>query len=157
MNLDFIDTKQKKQAKPSCIKSESVKELERLYFEVKKVNYPNIHYLVKTKFRDDTANELTRCVIAWLRLNGHFGARVNTTGTYSQKLGKYIRSGSRKGMADITAVINGKHVSIEIKTGRDRIRPAQLKIKDEVEAAGGAYIIASSFDNFLEQINLENN
>jgi Holliday junction resolvase len=73
-------------------------------------------------------------------------------GTYSKKMGKYVRSGSKKGMADITSIINGKHVSIEIKTGRDKMRPDQLKVRDEVEAAGGIYIVASTFDNFLEQI-----
>jgi hypothetical protein len=55
-------------------------------------------------------------------------------------------------MADITAVIKGQHVSIEVKYGRDRIRPEQMKVKQEIEEAGGRYIIASSFDNFLEQI-----
>ena len=152
MNLDFIDTVKKKPAKPRYQKPESIRELERLHFEAKKVNHPDIPYLVATKFRDDGASDLTRCILVWLKLNGHFGGRVNTMGTYSQKLGKYIRSGSRKGMADITAVINGKHVSIEIKTGRDKIRPDQLKVKSEVEAAGGVYIVASSYDNFLEQI-----
>ena len=151
MNLDFIN-KEKKKAKPGYKKPESIKELERLHFEAKKTLHPDTPYLVQTKFRDDTANELTRCILGWLKLNGHFGARVNTMGTYNAKLGKYIRSGSKKGMADITAVINGKHVSIEVKTGRDKIRLEQMKVKSEVEAAGGVYIVASTFDDFLEQI-----
>jgi len=151
--LEFIDTVKKKQPKARYAKPDSIKELEQLHFAVKKAENPNVPYPVKTTFRDDTANELTRCIIAWLKINGHFGARVNSMGTYSQKLGKYIRSGSRKGMADITAVITGKHVSIEVKTGHDRMRPEQWKVKSEIEQAGGVYIVASSFDNFLEQIN----
>lgn len=151
MNLDFIDTTRKK-AKPGYKKPDSIKELERLHFEAKKALHSDVPYLVQTKFRDDTANELTRCIIAWLKLNGNFGARVNSMGTYSAKLGKYIRSGSTKGMADITSIINGRHVSIEVKTGKDRMRPEQWKVKNEVEQAGGVYLIASSFDNFLEQV-----
>jgi len=152
MNLDFIDLYAKKKTpKARYVKPQSVKELERLNFDAKKIKHPNNPAVIKTSFRDDTANGLTKMIIAWLKLNGHFGARVNTTGTYSVKLGKYIHSGARKGMAE-QAIVNGKHVSIEVKTGRDRMRPEQMKVKSEVEAAGGVYLIASTFDNFLEQI-----
>jgi len=153
MNLDFINSTTKKQPKFRYIKPESIKELERLHFAVKQALHPDVKFIPKTIFRDDGSNELTLCIIAWLKLNGHFGARVNVMGIYNSKLGKYIRSGSKKGMADITSIINGKHVSIEIKTGRDRMRPDQEKVKNEVEAAGGIYITASTFDDFLSQIN----
>ena len=152
MNLDFITDTEKKSKKAAYKKPDSVKELERIHFEVKQAKHPGTPYLVRTKFRDDSANGLTKCITAWLSLHGHFAGRVNTQGTYSQKLGKYIKSGSRKGMADVTAVVNGRHVSIEVKIGRDKIRPDQLKVKQEIEEAGGAYIIASSFDIFLTQI-----
>src|SRR5215469_4841243 len=106
MNLDFINTATKKQPKQRYIKPESIKELERLHFEVKRLKYPNMPYPVKTSFRDDSANRLTKCIVLWLELHGHFAGRVNTTGTYNQKLGKYVHSGSRKGMADITSIID---------------------------------------------------
>jgi len=143
---------EKKTQKKRYIKPDSVKELERIHFERKKENHSTVPFLVETKFRDDSANGLTKTIIAWLKLNGHFGARINTTGTYNAKLGKYIHSGSRRAMADISAVVNGRHVSIEVKHGRDRMRTEQLKVKSEVEASGGVYIVASTFDNFLEQI-----
>ena len=152
MNLDFIIDTEKKSKKPAYRKPDSLKELERIHFEAKQAKHPDVPYLVRTKFRDDTANGLTKCITAWLSLHGHFAGRVNTQGNYNAKLGKYIKSGSRKGMADITAVVNGRHISVEVKIGKDRIRPDQLKVKQEIESAGGAYIIASSFDNFLEQI-----
>lgn len=154
MNLDFIDIQTKKKpVKNRYIKPDSVKVLERLHFEAKRKKHPDTPYLVQTKFRDDTANELTKCITAWLNLHGCFAGRVNTMGTYNQKLGKYVKSGSKRGMADITAVVNGRHVSIEVKTGKDKIRPDQEKCKSEIEQAGGIYITASSFDSFLEQIN----
>ena len=155
--IDFLDkyeeNKTKKQRKPSYWKPESIKLLENELLQKKKAKYPNNPYPVKDILRDDTANELTKCVCKWLELNGYFSARINTTGTYSAKLGKWIHSGSKRGMADITAVINGKHISIEIKTGNDKPRPEQLKVKQEVEAAGGVYIFVRSFDDFLIQIN----
>jgi hypothetical protein len=86
-------------------------------------------------------------------MNGYFSARINTQGNYSQKLKRFIHSGAKRGMADVTSIINGRHVSIEVKSGRDKLRPEQWKVKDEVEAAGGIYMVVSSFDNFLEQIN----
>ena len=148
------DAARKLNRKPPYKKPDSVKELERLYFERKQLKNPTIkkEWLIKTKFRDNSSNGLTTCITEWLELHGYFGARVNTTGTYSHKLKKYIYSGSRRGMADITAVVNGKHVSIEIKFGKDRIRPEQIKVKEEIEAAGGIFIIVHTFDEFIEQI-----
>ena len=154
--IDFLEQqyqmKPKRKPKVPYRKPDSIRELERLHFEQKRMRNPDMPFPVKTKFRDDSANGLTRCITAWLQLNGYFAGRVNTTGTYNQKLGRYIHSGSKRGMADITAIINGRHVSIEVKYGKDRICPEQLKVKKEIEAAGGVYIIASSFDGFIEQI-----
>jgi hypothetical protein len=143
---------QQKRRKPPYRKPESVKELENQYFDYECAKHPNFPYPVKTKFRDDGANGLTKCVVKWLELHGYFAGRVNTTVTYSQKLKRYIHSGSRNGMADVTAIVNGRHVSIEVKIGRDTLRVAQMRVKDEVEKAGGTYIVARSFENFLEQI-----
>ena len=152
MNLDFIDAVKKKQPKTRYVKPKSLKQLEELCFKAKQARYPNNPAVIKPSYRDDTANELTRSIIAWMKLNGHFSARVNVTGIYDSKLGRYRRSGGRKGLADIQSVINGGHVSIEIKIGRDKLRPDQLKVKDEIERAGGIYITVSSFDDFLEKI-----
>ena len=109
---------------------------------------------VKTNFRDDKANELTKLIVAWLKVNGHFAGRVNTQGNYNAKLGRFIKSGSKKGMADVTAVINGRHVSIEIKIGKDKPREEQLQVQKEITDAGGVYIFVNSFSDFLTQIKL---
>ena len=146
---------QQKRRKPHYRKPESVKDLEQLYFEYESRKRPNIpnYARYKTPFRDDTANGLTKCIVKWLEAHGYFSARINTQGNYSTKLKRFIHSGSKRGMADITSIINGRHVSIEVKAGRDQLRPEQLKVKDEVENAGGIYFVARTFDNFLEQIN----
>ena len=150
---NYEKTRPKKQPKPPYKKPASVRQLEDDVFEQKRLKHPDVPFLLKHQYRDDSANGLTACVVAWLQLHGYFAGRINVTGTYSKKLGKYIHSGSRRGMADITAIIGGKHVSVEIKHGHDKMREAQLKVKHEVEQAGGVYIVASTFDDFLEKIN----
>lgn len=138
--------------KQSYKKPQNVKQLEEDYkrfYYASRVIPDNLQ--TDFKFRDDTANGLTKCICNWLSMCGYFGGRVNTTGTYNKKLGKYIKSGATLGMADITAIKNGKHVSIEVKTGRDKPRKEQLKRKEEIERAGGFYIFVNSFDNFINQ------
>ncbi|MDR3705336.1 MAG: hypothetical protein P4L28_05455 [Paludibacteraceae bacterium] len=139
-------TPKAKYNKPNSIKLFE-REYDNWYYKGK-----DVPYKVKSSFRDDKANELTKLIVAYCKVHGYFAARVNSTGTYSAKLGKYIHSGARAGMADVTAVINGKHVSIEIKAGHDRPRPEQLKVQNEVEAAGGRYLFVHSFDDFLSKL-----
>lgn len=145
--------KPRKTPKARYIKPKSVKQLEEdhMRWKCRNKKYPDMPEF-KNMFRDDTANGLTDCIKCWLTINGYFAARVNTQGTYSKKLGRYIKSGATKGMADITSVINGRHVSIEVKIGKDKPRELQLQRQKEIEAAGGVYIFVKSLDNFLEQV-----
>ena len=48
----------------------------------------------------------------------------------------------------LTQAIDGKTLAIEVKVNRDKMSEAQLKVKAEIEAAGGIYFIAKSFDDF---------
>lgn len=157
MNItDFLpESKPRKKPKTAYRKPESIKQFEKDYqaFIYKgREHLFSKDYQVKQSFRDDKANNLTKLVCAWLKMNNYFAARVNTTGTYNAKLGRFIKSGSTNGMADVTSVINGKHISIEIKAGKDRARPDQLKVQEQIRAAGGKYIFIYSFDDFIEQI-----
>ena len=108
---------------------------------------------VKTKFSDDTANHLTMAICAWLDTHGHFSARINTTGQYDPKTKSWRRSGSTVGMADVSAVIHGRHVSFEIKIGNDRPRAEQLNVQKQIVAAGGIYEFVHSFEEFLHILN----
>ena len=145
-------TKPKKPHKAPYKKPDSVKVLEDEWYAYKQRQHPSNPAVIKNKLRDDTANGITECVMTWLKLHGCFAARVNTTGIYSVKLGRYIRGGSTKGMADVSAVVNGRSVQVEVKAGRDKPRPEQLKVKQQVEAAGGVYLFVHSLDDFLTQI-----
>lgn len=120
------------------------------------------HAIPKAKFSDRTANGLTRAIIAWLDLHGHFATRVNVSGrqlpglTYVDVVGRvrsfpgrWIRSSTVRGVADIICSINGRHVSIEIKMARDKQSAHQKKVEQEIIQDGGTYIVVKSFDEFL--------
>lgn len=142
----------RKTPKTRYIKPDSVKQLEIDLLEQKKLKYPNQPYLCKKSLRDDNANGLTSCISAWCSVNGAHFQRVNTTGQYDFKLGRYRRSGSTKGVADLMIIYNGKVFNIEVKIGKDKQSKDQIKMQESINNAGGIYIIIKSYDNFLEQI-----
>lgn len=102
------------------------------------------------RFSDKTANDLTKAIVAWLNSHGAFGARVNTTGVFDAAAQRYRYSGATNGMADVTAIVQGKHVSLEIKHGNDKPRAAQLQVQTQVRAAGGIYEFVHTFEEFLK-------
>jgi hypothetical protein len=145
-----------------------LKQLQDLDYKVKREKYKTLpeHALPRTKFSDSTANGLTRAIVTWLELNGHWASRITTTGRYiggSQhtnvigqiKLspGKWIPGTTRRGTSDIHAVVKGRHVSIEVKIGKDRMSEDQIKTKESIEKSGGVYFIAKDFDSFLKFYN----
>jgi len=141
----------------------ALEALNHLAFDAMQLRYPNVPYLVAPKYSDKTANKLTSSIIAWIRLHGYQAERINVTGrqidqrqTYTDCLGhqrtigsmKWIPTSGSRGSADISATIKGKSVKIEVKIGRDYQRPDQVKYQRDIEAAGGLYFIASTFEQF---------
>lgn len=126
-------------------------ELIEISAAAKAKRYPSVpdHALPKTKVNTSTANGLTKAIVSWLTLNGHFASRTSSAGRYLPKEGRFIPSTTRKGYPDITATIDGRSVYIEVKIGRDRMSDGQKKVKEEIERAGGVYFIAHSFDEFI--------
>lgn len=149
-------------------KSEALKHLETLAFERLRERYPNtpVQYLPNERFSDLTANQLTKSILTWLRLNGWQAERIACTGRYIDQTkvvsdvignqrrigsGKWIAPSMQPGTADISAIIGGRSVKIEVKVGRDRQSEAQKAYQKQIEQAGGVYWIATSFENFLQQ------
>jgi hypothetical protein len=64
--------------------------------------------------------------------------------------GRVIRAGI-KGQADITGILapSGRRLEIEVKAGKDRMRPEQIAFRDAVMAAGGVHVIAHSVEQAL--------
>lgn len=134
---------------------DAIRQLQDLDQQEKAKKYPSVpvHVIPRTKFDTATANGLTQAIVTWLRLNGCWATRVSSAGRYLPGAGKFIPSTTSKGTADIHAVIDGRHASIEVKIGRDKMSPAQVKTQAAIQAAGGLYFIAKDFDSFLEWYN----
>ena len=145
----------------------SLDQLKKLNIEYQHSKHPNFpkDYLFPYKYTDKTANGLTKCIIDWIRFNGGQAERVSTVGRYVQGAsyvdvvgrtrltkGKYIPSVGAIGASDISAIIKGKSLKIEVKM-KDKESPAQLEYKKDVEAAGGIYFIAHNFNEFLVKYN----
>lgn len=160
----------KKSRRTAYRKSQAVLELERLANIEAREKHPNIDpkYLARRKYRDDSANGLTKCVIDFLRLSGSQAERINCTGrpidnteVVENVLGdrrrigsvKWLPTSGQKGTADISATIRGRAVKIEIKHGRDKQRPDQVAYQQEVERAGGVYLIIHSLSEFVQWYN----
>jgi hypothetical protein len=110
-------------------------------------------YEMKVKpYRDNTANDLTKTIIDFIIFSGGDANRINTQGQLRRIRGemKWTHGSTRRGTADIHAIFQGRHISIEIKIGNDRQSEGQLKEAERVRRAGGLYFVAKSMDSFLE-------
>jgi hypothetical protein len=127
---------------------------------------PNLPYPESFVHRyvTNTANGLTRCVIDWINFNGGFARRVSVTGkmvdgtkVVTDVMGgrrivgsvSYQKSSMVRGSADISAVINGKSIEIEIKIKRDIQSDKQKEYQANIQKAGGTYIVVKTFEEFL--------
>lgn len=147
------------------IKSPSVELLERMEADIFRKRHPQMPEAAITpiRHRDDLANGLTKCVIRFLQLKGWQAERINTTGRpidtrrrfdvcgCQRQVGslRWVYSTSTVGSADISATVAGCSVKIEIKVGRDRQSARQKAYAEAVERAGGLYVVASTFEEFL--------
>jgi hypothetical protein len=147
----------------------TLKEFEKLNWEhdCSKTKLPK-DYVPITKFTDKTANGLTKAIVTFINLAGGQAERISSMGrvidgrkVVTNVLGQtgligsqtYIKGTSTNGTADISSIIKGKSVKIEVKIGRDKMSPAQIEYKANVERAGGVYIIAKDWQGFIEEYN----
>ena len=135
-------------------------ELKLQRYAITHPNYPQ-DYIPKTMYKDSTANGLTKAICDYINYHGYQAERINTMGTAREKkttAGKVIgvtwtKGTSTAGSADISATIKGRSVKIEVKIGKDRQSDAQKRYQENIERAGGTYIIAKDFDSFVEWYN----
>ncbi len=161
------NTTTQKPKKPQYKKPQAVKELEHIADIDNERKHPHTppRYLAKAKYRDDTANGLTKCIIDFIRFKGGQAERINTTGIpidtrrqvtdvlgHSRTIGgiEWRPSGGTQGSADISAVIRGLAVKIEVKIDKDTQSEAQRRYQAAIEAAGGLYYIAKNFTSFVD-------
>ncbi|MBD2705553.1 VRR-NUC domain-containing protein [Spirosoma sp. BT702] len=128
-------------------------ELKALYVQNRYPNFP-AHARPKPKYEDRTANGLTRCILDFVKFSGGYANRIQSQGQYRPGIGgrkgTYTYSTTRKGTADIHAIINGLHLSIEVKIGKDRMSDAQRQMQADIQKAGGIYYVARTFQEFYD-------
>lgn len=113
-------------------------------------------YSMKTKpYEDHTANGLTKSIIDWITFTGGTANRISTQGQSRIINGKaqWTKGTTRKGTADIHAIVKGRHISIEVKIGKDQMSEAQIREQQKITSAGGLYFIAKDMVSFLEWYN----
>ena len=118
--------------------------------EVSREKYPSVPDFARPKasYKTTDANGLTKAIVDFIDLSGGWATRISAEGRYIESLGKRIPSSVKKGTADIHAVYKGKHLSIEVKIGADRQSDEQKSVEKSVNAAGGYYFIAKTFEQF---------
>lgn len=109
------------------------------------------HFLEPDYPDTGTANGLTAFITQYLTWIGCRATRVSSAGRQLPN-GKYIPSTTRNGSADISSTISGKSVMWEIKIGKDKPSPAQIKEQARERKAGGEYFFTTSVDQFFEQL-----
>ena len=129
-------------------------ELMNMKTEDGRAKYPSVpdYARPKTTIKTSDANGLTKAIISFIDLSGGWATRISVEGRYIESLGKRIPSSVKKGTADIHAVYKGRHLSIEVKIGKDRQSDEQKEVQKSIEAAGGLYFIATTFEAFHQWI-----
>lgn len=150
-----------------------IQHLNDLLNKAQQEKYPNIRpeLLAPYKMKANSANSLTQCILKYIKIMGGHAERISTTGRMIDKsrevtnvLGHHYKIGGmswipgtgQKGSADISAIVrtaSGVTIPwrIEVKWGKDKIRPDQITYSEQVKAAGGHYSIVKTFDDFYEQ------
>ncbi len=126
--------------------------LTALDFEYRSANYPTVppHAIPKSVFSDKSANELTRCIVRWFQINGHFSTRLQSVGTFRNDIKMFVKSQQRKGLPDVLACVDGRLVAVEIKYGKDVLSTDQKEAIAELKAAGALVFVAVDFQSFYD-------
>lgn len=147
-------------------------ELKRMMFSEMKAKYPEAYKAGGGDTwnlnipSEKTANGLTRLIMRFLKLKGHYANRVNTQGqmrgakisryeAYTNKAvygneARWVKGQTTRGTPDIDAIIYGRAVQIEVKIGKDKMSEHQIEQKYLIEEAGGLYFVARDMQSFYD-------
>ena len=59
-----------------------------------------------------------------------------------------VQVANERGCPDILCCVNGRFLAIEVKTGRDTVKPAQKVQLDRIDEANGEVMIVNDFKQF---------
>lgn len=99
-------------------------------------------------------NETTNRILSFLFSQGIFAWRNNTTGIPLP--GGGFRPAAKTGVPDVLCISprTGPFLAgVEIKTGKDRLRPEQEGFISSAKHVGAVVLVVKNFDDFLAQYN----
>lgn len=96
-----------------------------------------------------TTNSLTKEALRIFSICGFNVWRQNNGGVYDAKIKGYRANSSTPGISDILGYHKktGKILAVEIKAGKDKLSPVQVRFLDDIKNAGGyCFVIRSTYD-----------
>lgn len=111
--------------------------------------------LVKVKA---TTNNITRGIVNFLNVRGHFAFRVNSTGIWDPTKRIFRKPNQKYGLADIVCCLHGgKFLAVEVKNQitKDRMKRNQEAFESELVKAGGVYYVAKNMFDFIDWYNVQ--
>lgn len=96
-------------------------------------------------------NQTTNAILKLFYDSGVYSYRQNSTGIPLP--GGGFRYAAKTGLPDIVAILspNGKYCGVEVKTGKDRLRPEQIGTLANIKRVGGIGIVVKDFQDFILQ------
>ncbi|USA40237.1 hypothetical protein NCF86_03515 [Pelagerythrobacter marinus] len=98
--------------------------------------------------------DLVNRIRLYLSEIGAVSVPVDTPGLLYTRDGRPAKFGT-KGALDIAATLRGRAIWIDAKTGRDRLKPAQVKFCEAQERAGGIAFAAWSVEDVANRLRME--
>jgi hypothetical protein len=106
--------------------------------------------------REKTA-ETIRLVLKFLFQQRILAWRQNVMGMPIRKDGMIVgyKGSGKTGLPDIMGIMppNGRQLLIEVKTGKDKLRPEQEAFLEQSRKYGAIVLIIKDFEDFMEQWN----
>ncbi|OGT55499.1 MAG: hypothetical protein A3E01_09330 [Gammaproteobacteria bacterium RIFCSPHIGHO2_12_FULL_63_22] len=99
-------------------------------------------------------DDLVNLIRLYLSEIGAVSVSVDTPGLLYTRDGRPAKFGT-KGALDIAATFKGRAIWIDAKTGKDRLKPAQVKFAVAQERAGGIAFAAWSVDDVRARLAAE--
>lgn len=105
------------------------------------------HFIEPDRPKIGSANELQSFIMDHATWMGCHCNRINTTG---RKIGdKWIKGTTKKGTADLSLIVSGRSIYLEIKYGKDTPSDHQLFQQSKVRAAGGVYEFIHNVEEYF--------
>lgn len=101
-----------------------------------------------------THNDLIKSIRLFISEIGGIAIPVDTPGLLYTRDGRPAKFGT-KGALDIAATIKGRAVWIDAKTGKDRLKPDQVKFANAQARAGGIAFAAWSVEDVRNRLKME--